>query len=188
MIPFSQFCRTLPRIRLGVWGKQRLPVGKESGAQLNERVIEALEAHVRRVREMAAELKAIHRYAVEESRALELDFLEGYANVAVRQVSEYDRPLIEDLMSNDGGASDSPQSLFPTERRWALVWEDVQENPETARRIREDPEGWVPVSYQQDVEQIGDCFVRDDAGAGGRRTPRDFLISHHRATYDRDPR
>ena len=83
-------------------------MGKESGGRLNERVIEALEAHVRRVLEMAAELRAMHRYAVEESRALELDFLEGYANMAVRQVSKYDRPLIEDLTSNDGGASDSP--------------------------------------------------------------------------------
>ena len=134
-------------------------MGKESGVQLNERVIEAWEAHVRRVREMAAELKAIHRYAIEESRALELDFLEGYANVAVRQVSEYDRPMIEDMTADDGGASDSPQSLFPTERRWALVWEDVQENPETAGRIREDPEGWVPVSYQRGAEQIGNRFV-----------------------------
>ncbi len=40
----------------------------------------------------------------------------------------------------------APYVVFPVEERCALVWEEVEEDQETARRMREDPEGWHPPS------------------------------------------
>ena len=55
------------------------------------------------------------------------------------------------------------------ERRWALAWEETEENPETARRIGEDPEGWVPVSHEQDWQGLSARFLeimKEQAGKG----------------------
>jgi hypothetical protein len=40
-----------------------------------------------------------------------------------------------------------------------LVWEDIAENPETARRIREDPQEWTPLCYEQDLAELPDDMV-----------------------------
>jgi hypothetical protein len=47
-------------------------------------------------------------------------------------------------------------AILPVDKRWALVWEDIAENPETARRIREDPQGWTPLCYEQDIAELTD--------------------------------
>ncbi len=152
---------SLGTIRLGVWGKKkRSPFGKTDGVQLDERIAEALEHHIGRARQLACEVKAIHAYLVEESRAIGLDFLEGFATGVVRQISEYDRPLIEDMLEEmRNGASPGEawrrESVFPVDRRWALVWEDVEEDAETARRIRDDPGDWVPPSYDRKMDELG---------------------------------
>ncbi len=85
----------------------------------------------------------------------------------------YDRPLIEDLLESGVGEDSEKywrrQSIFPVERRWALVWEEVQENEETARRIRANPQDWVPVSFDQDVEELTPRFLdlmREEAARG----------------------
>ena len=117
-----------------------------------------------RARLLAGEMKAVARYIVEESRSLALDFIEGSVSMIIRQIADYDRPLIEDLAAkewrdeNEGGLW-RRESIFPVERRWALVWEEVEENLETARRIREDPEGWVPLSYGADVRELNGRFL-----------------------------
>ena len=102
----------------------------------------------------------MYGYLVKESRAIGLDFMEGIAIVVVRQISEYDRPLIEDMLGRvkDGsGPSDAwrRESVFPVDKGWALVWEEVEENAETARRIREDPADCVPASYDREMEGLG---------------------------------
>ena len=38
-------------------------------------------------------------------------------------------------------------------------WEDVEENPETARRVREDHENWIPVCYERSLANLGDELV-----------------------------
>ena len=151
----------LGTVRLGVWGKKkRSPIGKPSGVQLDERIVEVLGLLVGRVRRLAGEVKAIYSYLIEESRAVGIDFLEGFATVAVRQISEYDRPLLEDLLhEREDGAPPSEawrrESVFPVDRRWALVWEEIEEDAETARRIRDDPEDWVPASYDREMDELG---------------------------------
>ena len=154
----------LVTLRLGVWGKKgRSPAGKRSGVQLDERVVEALSVHKAHLCQLAGEIKAVYRYIVEESRAAGLDFMEGLAKMIVRPIAEYDRPLIEDLLQGDNGKwkdkSSERESIFPVERRWALVWEEVEENEETARRIRKDPEGWMPVSYESEVQELDGRFL-----------------------------
>ena len=39
--------------------------------------------------------------------------------------------------------------ILPVEERWALVWEEVEEDAETARRVRADPEDWQPMSVDR---------------------------------------
>lgn len=144
---------------LGVWGrKKRWPVGKASGVRLDERVIEALDIHTRRIRQIAGEMKALHRYMVEESRALELEYIEGFCSMVVRQVSDHDRPLLQE-MGKTVEQGHHRDSLFPVDNRWALVWEEVEEDAETARRVRADPEGWVVVSYEEEWHDLRDRFL-----------------------------
>ncbi len=152
---------SLGTIRLGVWGKKkRSPLGKTGGVQLHERIAEALEHHIRRARQLACDVKAIHGYLVEESRAIGLDFAEGFATGVVRQISEYDRPLLEDLLDErkDGAPPIDAwrrESVFPVAKARALVWEEIEEDAETARRIRDDPDDWVPASYDQEMDELG---------------------------------
>jgi hypothetical protein len=42
-----------------------------------------------------------------------------------------------------------PGALLPVEEQWALVWEEVEEDEETARRVRADPENWEPLSVDR---------------------------------------
>ena len=44
---------------------------------------------------------------------------------------------------------------------WALVWEDVEENEETARRIRANPADFMPVSWQHQIETIKPRLLED---------------------------
>ncbi len=151
----------LGTVRLGVWGKkERTPFGKKGGVQLHKRAAEALEHHIGRARRLAGEVKAMYAYLVEESRAIGLDFAEGFATGVVRQISEYDRPLLEDLLDekNDGAPPSEAwrrESVFPVDRRRALVREEIEEDAETARRIRDDPDDWVPVSYDREMDELG---------------------------------
>jgi len=59
------------------------------------------------------------------------------------------------------------------ERRWALVWEEIEEDEETARRIREDPEKWVPVSFEKSVKEMTGRFLETlkEAAARGLALP-----------------
>ena len=166
---------SLGAVRLGVWGKkERSPFGKKGGVQLHEGIVGALEHHIGRARRLAGEVKAMYGYLVEESRAIGLDFMEGIATVVVRQISGYDRPLIEDVLGRvkDGsGPSDAwrRESVFPVAKGWALVWEEVEENAETARRIREDLADWVPASYDREMEGLGNgllALLKGEAARG----------------------
>lgn len=150
---------TFADVSLGVWGrKKRWPLGKASGVRLDERVIEALDIHTGRIRQIAGEMKALHRHLVEESRELELEYVEGFCSMVVRQVSDHDRPLLQD-MAKTVEQGHHRDSLFPVDNRWALVWEEVEEDAETARRVRADPEGWVPVSYDEEWHDLRDRFL-----------------------------
>jgi hypothetical protein len=146
-------------VSLGVWGrKNRLPVGKAPGVRLHEPVIEALDGHAARIRQIAGEIKALHRYVVEQSRDLGLDYIEGFCSIVVRQVSDHDRPLLQD-MAETVEQGHHRDSLFPVDDRWALVWEEVEEDAETARRVREDPEDWVAVSYEEQWHDLRGRFL-----------------------------
>ena len=62
-------------------------------------------------------------------------------NWALRELTEYDRPLLREVVS--GSREGTPAgAIYPVDERWALVWEDVEEDPETSRRVREDPTNW----------------------------------------------
>ena len=98
-----------------------------------------------------ADMKAVLAYMVEGARATGLEFLEGLARLEVREVRQWDRPTTKDIMERhkrerptvqeildrDPGENLPPGALFPVDERWALVWEDVEENAETARRLQD---------------------------------------------------
>ncbi len=165
---------SLGTVRLGVWGKKkRSPFGKTGGVQLHERIVEALAFHIAHVRQLAGDVKAMYGYLVEESRAIGLDFAEGFATGVVRQISEYDRPLLEDLLDErkDGAPPIDAwrrESVFPVDKARALVWEEIEEDAETARRIRDDPDDWVPASCDQEMENSGQLLeiLKGQAGRG----------------------
>jgi hypothetical protein len=145
--------------RLGVWGrKNRFPFPKEGSVELAEEFLEALDILVIRIRATAGELKAVYRYIAEEARSLGLETVQGHAIFVLRRIVELDRPTAKDIMQG-AEAELATGAILPVDERWALVWEDIAENPETARRIREDPQEWTPLCYEQDISELGDSLV-----------------------------
>jgi len=163
-------------IRLGVWGRKRRPFGKESGVKLNESTEETLDMFAEGIRRKAGELKAVFNYVFEEAKVMGLDFMAGTAVACVKEVATHDRSFKrlaneskerfakweEEGISNEerldrilhedreplGG------SIFPVEDRWALEWDEIDEDKETAKRIREDPVDWTPASHEHDLERL----------------------------------
>jgi len=57
------------------------------------------------------------------------------------ELTEYDRPLLREVVGGD--REGMPEgAIYPVDERWALVREDLEEDPETSRRVREDPTNW----------------------------------------------
>jgi hypothetical protein len=145
--------------RLGVWGrKNRFPFPKEGSVELAEELLEALDILVARIRATAGELKAVYKYIIEEARSLGLETVEGRAIFVLRRIVEHDRPRAQDIMQG-AEAELVTGAILPVDEHWALVWDDIAENPETARRIREDPQEWTPLCYEQDISELGDSPV-----------------------------
>ena len=66
----------------------------------------------------------------------------------MQEISEYDRPLLREVVS--GAREGIPEgAIYPLEERWALVWEHVEEDPETSRRVREDPTNWESMAVNR---------------------------------------
>jgi hypothetical protein len=145
--------------RLGVWGrKHRLPFPRDGGVELAEEFLDVLDLLVARIRAVAGELKAVYRYVIEEARSLGLETVEGRAIYVLRRIVEHDRPTAKDIMQG-AEAELANGAILPVDERWALVWEDIAENPETARPIREEPQEWMPLCYEQDISELGDSVV-----------------------------
>ena len=142
----------LGRLRLGVWGRRRSPAGKEPDAELAPQLLEALDALASKARAQASECKAVAAYVRREAQWMELQGLPTLAQQAVDVVAGHDRPLLREVV---GGTAKGPPAgaLFPVEERWGLVWEEVEEDQETARRIGEAPEGWRPPSVDRLAER-----------------------------------
>jgi len=149
-------------VRLGVSGKKRRPFGAKTGVELNEGIVDTLTLIAAAIRGSAGDLKALYRYVTEEAQVMGLDFIVGIAMDTVQEVAEHDRLLNdnhEDLSyrlektkkasqstSGDEPPSESlklPASVFYVEDRWALKWYGIEEDEDTSRRVREDPEDWM---------------------------------------------
>jgi hypothetical protein len=187
-------------LRLGVWGRKRstYPPRNAPQVELHEKPLAALDMYAQRIRETAADMKAIHHHIVEAAQEMGLEFLQGWAHGAVEHVRQHDRSAFDVILDSfmevarkegreEGwepvrkDASDS-LTLFVTslpnvqkdgevdwnifrqemedrdpreawgsgqsvDDRWALVWEDIEENAETLRRIRETPLEFIPSSW-----------------------------------------
>lgn len=193
-------------LRLGVWGRKRSTSSPRNTPQveLHEKPIAALDMYAQRIRETAADMKAIHHHIVEEAQEMGLEFLQGWAHGAVESVRQHDRsafdvvldsfmesaqeagqeegwePVREDAsdaltlfvlglpnVQKDGEVDrnifrQELEDLDPREAwdsgkyvddRWALVWEDIEENAETLRRIRETPLEFIPSSWDTKLYQ-----------------------------------
>jgi hypothetical protein len=171
-------------ITFGVWGrKRRSPIGPDTEVELHEGIIEALEYLTRRIRILTGEAKALYRYIVEESHAIGLEFMAGWATMLVNEVAYHDvsysmltqrskerfaRWEAEGLTHEECVErilNDEPEpvgcGIFPVDDRWALVWDDIEENQETAQRVRKTPTDWMPVSYEDDVKGIRGTILDD---------------------------
>jgi hypothetical protein len=145
--------------RLGVWGrKNRFPFPRDGSVELAQEFLESLDMLVARIRAVARELKAIYQYIIGEARSLGLETIQGHAVFVLRRIVEHDRPTAKDIMQG-AEAELATGAILPVDERWALVWEDIEENPETARRIQEDPQGWMPICYEQDLAELPDDMV-----------------------------
>ena len=102
---------------------------------------EILELYAQMVRQRASECKALAAYVEEEAEAMEMGTVKPLIHWALRELKEYDRPLLREVVS--GARGGIPEgAIYLVEESWALVWEDVEEDPETSRRVREDPTNW----------------------------------------------
>ena len=130
-------------------------------------------------------MKAILRYIVEEARKEGWELTREDASEAltrsvlnipdVQKDGKVDWSLVwQEIQSRDPrGAWNG--AILPAPECWALVWEDVKENTETARRIREDPVDFIPSSWADAVESAMPSIMehlKDLARKEARRTAR----------------
>jgi hypothetical protein len=152
-------------IRLGVWGKKRSPVSSKGGVTLNKDIIEILDSFVEGIRLKAAESKTVFNYVIEECETMGMDIIAGMAIEYVSEVATHDRSFKRISLESEGRlarwkseglvheeiikriltSDSSPKggSVFPVEDRWALEWNEIEEDAEIAERIRKDPGEWA---------------------------------------------
>ena len=81
------------------------------------------------------------------ARQLGLPALETRFSEVIDPIIEFDRPLQDEIFQliETGNAPEEIQRpLFPLGRRWALIWEDVEEDSGLVETIDRDPENWTP--------------------------------------------
>ena len=171
---------TLATVSLGVWGKQRIPIGKKSGVELTEQVDGFLTVYAAVIRARAANIKSIFRYVEEEATDMGLDFMRGMAIEFVDDVAKHDRSMKRIAQEsatrtkrwNKEGLTHEEQlertlkegtepigaCVFPVDDKWALEWDEVEEDEDTARLIREAPESWLEASHSESDEGLLDHF------------------------------
>ena len=128
-------------VRLGVSGKERLPFGRKLGAKVSQEMEEILDLYAQAIRQLAGECKVLAGYVEEETGAMGMTVVGSLYDWALGELRDYDRPLTREVIN--GKKVGLPQgSIFPVEERWALVWDDLEEDPETSRQVRGDPTNW----------------------------------------------
>jgi len=192
-------------LRLGVWGRKRQPFPSAGPPQveLREKPLAALDLYAKRIREAAADMKAILAYVVEEAQAMGLDVVEGWAQDAVENVRHHDRPpeeaQIDYLMKKareDGWEAtreDAKEALtkfvltLPNVQKdgdidWPLVWEELRtHNPRGAwsGAILHIDKRWQLV--WEDVE------ANSETGRRIREAPENFTPASWDATVESLP-
>jgi len=143
-------------LSLGVWGRNRqtYPADNTTQVALREKPRAALDLYAQRIREAAADMKAILAYVVKEAQEMGLDVVEGWARNAVEDVRQHDRPpqevQIDYLMEKaredglEATREDAREALtqfvctLPNVQKdgdidWPLVWEELRtHNPRGA--------------------------------------------------------
>ena len=162
---------TSATIRLGVWGKRRIPVSQKGGVHPDAKVIEILTLRAKVIRTQATGVKALFRYVKEESQDMGLEFIMGLAIEIVDDVAEHDRSMKRLLRETQERSRQREEEgltheerlnriltdehelgacIFPVDDRWALEWDEIDEDEETGRSIREDPEEWPVAPVAKD--------------------------------------
>ena len=152
-------------VRLGVWGGKRNPVSDHGGVEFAAEFVDTLDRGTDTIRSLARVLKALHRYVTEEADEMGLEGVQEMANAAVEEVAGHDLTMKKIQRSMDERArrwdgegliyeerlqrivteelEPSADGMFPVDARWALEWDEVEEDSETARFLRENPEEWM---------------------------------------------
>ena len=152
-------------VRLGVWGRKRNPVSDHGRVEFAAEFMDTLDRGTDTIRSLARVLKAIHRYVTEEADEMGLEGVLEMADAAVEEVAGHDLTMKKIQRSMDERArrwdeegltyeerlqrivaeeADPPaDSIFPVDSRWALEWDEVEEDSETARFLRENPDEWT---------------------------------------------
>ena len=152
-------------VRLGVWGRKRNPVSDHGGVEFAKECVDALDRGTDTIRSLARVLKALHRYVTEEAGEMGLEGVQEMAGAAVEEVAGHDLTMkkIQRSMDERERRWDEEgltygerlqrivaeeleplaDGIFPVDAQWALEWDEVEEDSETARFLRENPEEWM---------------------------------------------
>ena len=127
--------------------------------------VDALDRGTDTIRGLARILKRLHRYVTEEAGEIGLEGVQEMAAVAVYEVSGHDLTMNkiqrrmdererrwdekgltyeERLQRIITEEADPPaDSIFPVDAKWALEWDEAEEDSETARFLCENPDEWI---------------------------------------------
>ena len=152
-------------VRIGVWGRKRNPVSDHGGVEFAGEFVDTLDRGTDTIRSLARVLKALHRYVTEEADEMGLEGVGEMAGAAVGEVAGHDLTMKKIQRSMDERArrwdgegltyeerlqrivaeeADPPaDGIFPVDSRWALEWDEVEEDSETAQFLRENPKEWM---------------------------------------------
>ena len=152
-------------VRLGVWGRKRNPVSYDGGVEFDGEFVDAMDRGTDTIRSLARVLKALHCYVTDEAGDMGLEGVLEMAGAAVEEVAGHDLTMkkirqrmdeqerrwdregltyeerLERIVAEE--ADPPADGIFPVAAQWALEWDEVEEDTETTRCIRENPEEWI---------------------------------------------
>ena len=159
---------TFADIHLGL-NKKREIVDKDMGVKVHPLAHDALITIIERIRRLCGEMKAIYNFIEEEAKAIKMDFLSGFSKLLIHQYATWDSVIIgHDRIIYQDNTNNRGTLLFPVKAEYALVWDDIEPNPESVKRIKADPANWIMVSqaevshrFYDDGGDPGNAFLRE---------------------------
>ena len=136
--------------------------GAPKGEGMLKSINVTLALRKQRITVLAGDAKAVFNYIVDVAGKLGIEPMIANAHSAIWGFESHTHdttstsPTAASGTDTEQVASEAADDLLDNE--WLLDWEAVEENPDTAKRVRLDPKHFVPVSFDRDEQDLKEHY------------------------------